>query len=82
MGYKCSIPGCNKQKGHRFPKDEKMRDLWCVAVNRLEKKDGTLWKPKSGKEIVCKSHFLPSDFRPGYGIPGELTVIYVYFDYL
>jgi hypothetical protein len=77
MPEKCVVPRCNKTKGHRFPKDPSLRLQWCVAIKRLKEnapgeKCDKLWEPKTGREIVCSEHFLPTDYRPAtYGTLGE-----------
>ena len=81
MPEKCVVPGCNKAKGHRFPANDELRLKWIHAIRRLKtdekgdkissKKD-VLWEPKTGREIICKDHFLPSDFRKtAYGTVGK-----------
>lgn len=81
MPERCVVPGCNKPNGHRFPTDSEARLKWIQAIRRLKtdengaklgKSKEVLWEPKRGKEIVCKGHFLPSDYRkPMYGTIGE-----------
>ncbi len=72
MPNKCVVPGCNDANGHKFPIEKKRRKEWCVAIKRLVKKGGHLWEPVTGKEVVCKKHFVPSDYRPPtYGGVGK-----------
>lgn len=82
MPEKCVVPGCNKTGGHRFPSKDKhpgKRDEWIQAIKRLKrvvKQDGKVafvkWEPTSGREIVCREHFLPSDYlQPTYGTLGK-----------
>lgn len=74
------VPGCNKPGGHRFPADPGKCAEWVQAIKRLEKvedNDGRVklvkWKPKTGREIVCRDHFQPSDYRtPSHGSIGKV----------
>ena len=76
MPERCVVPGCNKTQGHRFPdksKEPERRAAWIQAIKRLEKvvveKDSkerikfVKWEPKTGREIVCREHFKPTDYR-------------------
>lgn len=61
MGGKyCCVPGCFKTNGYFFPKDPEMRMRWRVAIRREGPKK-KLWEPGE-YSVVCRDHFLPSDF--------------------
>ena len=61
MPEKCVVPGCNKPKGHRFPREDKnpaRRKEWIQAIKRLKKvvkSDDRVvvskWEPVTGREI-------------------------------
>ena len=63
MGRYCCVPYCsNRIKGHEFPKDPTHRQLWVIAIKRMDPVSKKLWQPTSSS-IVCKEHFLPEDYR-------------------
>ncbi len=76
MPQKCCVPGCSKPNGHTFPPDSDMerREKWFQAIKRMEyTAEGKLvvWRPKTKKEIVCREHYTPNDYRqPQYGSIG------------
>ena len=59
----CFVPGCSTRGGHNFPTDENKRKAWVRAINRKESdKKGKAWIP-SNSSVVCRRHFLPSDYK-------------------
>ncbi|XP_066999116.2 zinc finger and SCAN domain-containing protein 31 [Anabrus simplex] len=72
-GKKCAVFGCSNYEVQkdarsffRFPREEKMCDLWVLKCHRsdldeLYKKEGTLRLNKRYK--ICSDHFQASDFR-------------------
>lgn len=60
----CCVPKCNSvEGGHQFPKDERLKQQWIVAIHRIEKKNSAkLWQP-SPHSVVCSRHFLKSDYK-------------------
>ena len=55
----CSVPCCSKRGGHLFPKDEKTKKLWMIAIKRDK------WVP--GKySVVCAAHFTENDYFGKY----------------
>ncbi|XP_070184167.1 uncharacterized protein [Littorina saxatilis] len=56
----CCVYGCSNRSGHLFPKDPNRRKQWETAVKREEEKKN--WKA-TNCSIVCKEHFLPSDYH-------------------
>jgi hypothetical protein len=61
----CSVPGCHKQGGHKFPLKNKERLVeWLVAIKREEagKRRGKMWKPGIGAR-VCSDHFDQNDYK-------------------
>ena len=52
----CGVYGCSNRLGHSLPKDTFWRKQWQIAV-RMENFTPT------GSSIVCKIHFLESDYH-------------------
>ena len=52
----CCVYGCSNRSGHLFPKDTFRRKQWQIAVRREN------FTP-TGSNIVCKIHFLESDYH-------------------
>ena len=58
----CSVPHCSNRGGHVFPKDEKLKKKWIKAIKRnMDRNKYQLWNPTK-TSVVCKLHFLPSDY--------------------
>lgn len=57
----CSVPKCSGKGGHKFPSDAKFRKIWVNAIRRVEDRGGRQWVP-SETSVVCRSHFLESDY--------------------
>lgn len=55
MPVKCVAYGCNNNRGHRFPKNEKLKKLWIAAIKQ-KKFRPTVWSR------VCSDHFRPEDY--------------------
>lgn len=60
----CSVPGCTKQGGHKFPrKNPQLLKKWQVAIKREEPgKPGKLWQPGLSAR-VCSLHFNDDDYK-------------------
>ncbi|CAC5417615.1 unnamed protein product [Mytilus coruscus] len=59
----CCVPNCSNRGGHVFPQNEKIKKKWIKAIKRnMDGNRYRLWKP-SKTSVVCKLHFLPSDYK-------------------
>ncbi|CAC5390070.1 unnamed protein product [Mytilus coruscus] len=59
----CCVPNCSNRGGHVFLKNEKIKKKWIRAIKRnMNGNKYQLWKP-SKISVVCKLHFLPSDYK-------------------
>lgn len=64
MPQYCAVPLCRNSGGHLFPKDQKQRKKWTLAIRRSEKSaTGRLWKPGTF-DVVCYAHFNKEDYKP------------------
>ncbi|XP_003427245.1 uncharacterized protein LOC100678589 isoform X1 [Nasonia vitripennis] len=55
----CSVPLCKSRKYrslHKFPRDPELRKKWVIACR--------IGKKLTPNMLVCRDHFLPSDFIP------------------
>lgn len=62
----CCVPECTNQiGGFTFPLDKKKAKLWLDSIKRYVRDTATsrikAWK-HTKYSVVCKEHFLPSDF--------------------
>ncbi|XP_040579658.1 uncharacterized protein [Lepeophtheirus salmonis] len=57
----CSVPGCSKRGGFRFPSNESICLQWRIALRRKDE-NNSLWIPSSFA-LVCDEHFKPDDYR-------------------
>lgn len=51
----CAVPMCATSGGNRFPRDEKMKKAWIIAIKRDK------FEPKT-HSVVCQKHFKPEDY--------------------
>ncbi len=74
----CCVPGCSNRKGgHIFPVDKERRKAWALALKREDGKNkGKAWIPGQ-HHVVCKEHFLPSDYTESVTFPGWLNKIFI-----
>jgi hypothetical protein len=49
------VPLCSTDGGSRFPRDEKMKKAWIIAIRRDK------FQPKK-HSVVCRHHFKPEDY--------------------
>ena len=56
----CCVPYCSTRGGHKFPKDDHLKNRWIIAVRRQN------WKPNE-HSLVCRLHFTEEDFYGGCG---------------
>ena len=53
----CAVPGCTKQNGFKFPKNQTVCKQWVIAIKREDPlKKSELWTPNKFA-VVCPSHF-------------------------
>ena len=75
----CSVPGCTKMGGHKFPTRKELRKAWIVAIGRVDSKNqGKLWEPGIAAR-VCSAHFDQEDYKLTryYGITNTFLIISV-----
>ena len=59
----CSVYGCTRMGGHKFPKYICVKKLWVLALNRQQiGKVETLWQPGIAAR-VCSRHFSAQDYE-------------------
>ena len=58
--YRC-VPRCTNRNNHLYPSDTALQLKWRVAIKRANK-NGTLWMPNLGNDVVCHSHFKADDY--------------------
>ena len=70
----CCVPLCTNRRDkcpnvrfHCFPREERLRARWLVAIRRDE---GEFFRI-SGSTVVCSDPFLPSDYPPWSDVNGE-----------
>ena len=71
----CCVPGCSTRGGLSFPKDQRLRKLWIVAIKRnSDESRFKHWCPQA-HGVVCHKHFRDEDFI-SVTTQGKLLIIY------
>ena len=65
----CRVQLCSNHGGHKFPKDQKVKEEWIKVIRRATGKFGK-WTRKEYM-VVCGDHFVPEDYHGHYTYHGK-----------